>query len=74
MLVFPMTREQLEQKRLDLKANGVLLEGDEGEVSSRGVTLAYKYDGTNLAVEIVGKPRFVTRSFVEGKVKGWIER
>ena len=51
---------------------GVVLEGDEGVVSSRGVKASYQYAEGRLRVEILEKPFFVSKDYCEEQMRKYL--
>lgn len=72
-LTFPITREQLEAKRGEASAHGLMLEGDASDATVHtalgDVRLGFSYDGANLAVTILHKPVLLSEGAIESKLR-----
>jgi hypothetical protein len=68
----PLTRTQLEQKRQQAAANGIVLQGDSGEAEAQGVKIGYSYDGALLTITVLHKPWIYPESAVEAKIDEWL--
>jgi hypothetical protein len=68
-----MTQGEFDAVAARLKSSeGIELSGSSGTIEKMGVKATYSYDGEMLTVELVEKPFFVTREYVEEKFKEWL--
>jgi len=68
-----MTQGEFDAMAVRLKSSeGIDLSGPTGTIEKMGVKAGYSYDGETLTVEVKEKPVFVTREFVEEKLKAWL--
>ena len=62
-------QELIDQQHIEMP------EGNAGEVSASGVTVAYSYDGcSTLTVQIVHKPMLIPESAIESRIQRWFEQ
>lgn len=67
-----VSREQLEAARARLAAQGIVLQGDSGEVEGHKVRVAFSYDGTaNLVLTVEHKPVYYPEARVEAEIREW---
>jgi hypothetical protein len=67
-----MTQGEFDAVAARLKSSqGIALSGPTGTVEKMGLKIGYAYDGETLTVEVMEKPSFVTREYVEEKLKEW---
>jgi hypothetical protein len=66
-----MTQGEFDAVAARLKSEGVALSGPTGTIEKMGLKIGYAYDGETLTVEVMEKPSFVTREYVEEKLKEW---
>ena len=66
-----MTQGEFDAVAARLKSQGIDLSGPTGTIEKMGVKIRYAYDGETLTVEVMAKPVFVTREYVEEKLKEW---
>lgn len=70
----PLTREQFEKKRADLKVMGVDVEDDHGQIVHDlpigSATIKFDYTEPNLELELLDCPR-LERGAVESKIMQW---
>ena len=68
-----MTQDVFNAKATQLKAEqGIVLDGDTGEVSKGGVVVDYAFDGENFTASIKHHPLLVTVGFCEKMLLGWL--
>jgi hypothetical protein len=67
-----MTQGEFDAVAARLKSQGIDLSGPTGTIEKMGVKAGYAYDGETLTVEVMEKPVFVTREYVEEKLKEWL--
>jgi hypothetical protein len=84
-MTLSLTREQFERARLKLADQGIIVKGDEGEISHDTpfgtIRLAFSFDGQGDAADAAGrlvvtvehKPFMVAESLVESKVTEWFQ-
>lgn len=72
VIEYILTRAQLEQVRTDLAKQNIPLKGDSGDISSKGVQLAFEYVEPKLTITVVDHgmlPMFILKS----KMNGWFK-
>ncbi len=68
-----MTQGEFDAVAARLKSSqGIELTGPAGTIEKMGLKARYSYDGETLTVEVMDKPSFVTREYVEEKLKEWL--
>jgi hypothetical protein len=73
MIKVQMTRDVFNAQAARLKSEqGIVLNGDTGEVSKSGVVVSYAFDGENFTASIKHHPALVTVGFCEKMLLGWL--
>lgn len=73
MINVPMTPDQFAAKKASLQAeHGVSITGNAGTETEHGYTIQFKFDGSNLQLQVLDSPRFVPKGFAEKKIEGWL--
>ena len=74
-LTFQLTPEQFEQRKEIIAQAGIQIpNGNIGEISHKGVTVKYAYDGVSqLQVVVEHKPWMIPTSTVESKITEWFQ-
>ncbi len=68
-----MTQGEFDAVAARLKSSqGIELSGPTGTIEKMGLKARYSHDGETLTVEVLEKPSFVTREYVEEKLKEWL--
>ena len=68
-----MTQAQFDALAARLKSSqGIELGGPAGTIEKMGVKARYAFDGNTMTVEILEKPFFVSKEYVEETLKGWL--
>jgi len=73
MIQVALTPEQFAAKAAQLEQQeGVVLQGNSGKISKRGVTATWSYDGAHLTVTVIDKPWLVTEAYCEQQLTQWL--
>lgn len=72
-ILIPITRERFEAARAKLIKQGVNIppKGDVGSCGANGVVVNYDYDGDELRIDVLTKPRWISARMVEARIRGW---
>jgi len=74
MITVPMTDEQFAAAQRRLATNGIVLEGREGSLTKDGITAKYRFNGSELSIEITDRPFFLPLSMIEGRLLAYLEQ
>jgi hypothetical protein len=71
---YPVTPAEMDSFRAILTQDGVTVPaGNEGQIVTHGVTMAFSYDGTaGLTLTIVSKPFYVPASMIWSEIQGYL--
>ena len=68
-MVIPMSESQFAGLTERVKGHGIELNGREGLIEKMGVKARWAYDGSNLTVDVLEKPFFMSRESVEERLR-----
>ena len=72
MIQIPMTRPEFTAAAARVKQQaGVAIASDTGQIEHGGVTVAYGFDGSELSLNVLHKPFFLSESAIENGIRGW---
>ena len=54
-----------------LKASGVDITGNSGEIENSGIRLGYEYQEPNLTISIIRKPFYMPTHVIKDKLDSW---
>lgn len=74
-LTFEINPQQFEALRKHFAMHGVDVPDEAaGEISQKGVKIAFTYDGITLRLTIIDKPWLVTEDYVAGKLSEFVRQ
>lgn len=74
MKTYPLTPQQFDTLRSRLLEEGVTLPAEAyyGQLSFKGITLKYNYDGVKLTLSVMQKPFLIPAAMIWEQVDKWI--